>query len=113
MEISHKLDKGICFFYPKGSLELAQASEFGAYMKKVVDAQDDIKGIVFNFAKITSLDSVGIQFVVDTFKKMRKSGGKFFLTELSNDVMEIFEMTNLDRVLTILPSDEDARTALK
>ena len=58
------------------------------------------KRVVFDFDSVTFMDSAGIGMVIGRYKQTTMLGGKFELTNLTDSVRKIFEMSG---VLKLIP----------
>lgn len=59
-----------------------------------------IADLVFDFAKLEYISSAGLRVVLSFHKKMSKTGS-LKLINVSNEVMEIFNVTGFSDILTI------------
>ena len=60
----------------------------------------DTKKLVFNFKSLEYISSAGLRVLLSAQKKMQKSGS-MKLTNVCEEVMEVFEMTGFADILTI------------
>lgn len=59
-----------------------------------------IADLVFDFAKLEHISSAGLRVVLSSHKKMSKTGS-LKLINVSNEVMEVFNVTGFSDILTI------------
>lgn len=59
-----------------------------------------IADLVFDFAKLEYISSAGLRVVLSSHKKMSKTGS-LKLINVSNEVMEVFNVTGFSDILTI------------
>jgi anti-sigma B factor antagonist len=57
--------------------------------------------ITVNLEDVSYLDSTGLGVFVGLFKQMKKNGGELRLTDMSDRVKRLFEITGLSHVMQI------------
>lgn len=57
--------------------------------------------VTLDFAKLDYISSAGIGVVVETYKRLHRSGGGLKLVNLQPRIRTVFAYAGLDRVLTI------------
>ncbi len=67
--------------------------------------------ILVNFEKALSVDSYGVGDLLTSFISTQNSYGTFKLCRIPAKLLLIFKITQLDKVLSIYPSEEDALQA--
>lgn len=66
------------------------------------------KNMILNFKDVSYVDSSGLATLIELFQKIKEKSGSLKLCSLSDKVKGVFELTKLDRVFKICPSEEDA-----
>ncbi len=66
------------------------------------------KNIVFDFKKVSLMDSSGIGMVIGRYKKVKFSGGKVIVAEANETVKKIFEMSGLNKIIDFYKDLETA-----
>ena len=61
--------------------------------------RDNIKKLILNFSGVTFMDSSGIGGVVGRFKKISSLGGSLSITNISNNVKKVFELSGLFKII--------------
>lgn len=65
--------------------------------------------IIVNMKEVTSIDSEGLGLLALGYKECLKRGGKFIISELhDNDVIEVIEIVNLNKIIPIYSSQNEA-----
>jgi anti-anti-sigma factor len=64
--------------------------------------------LVLNLGGVPYMDSSAIAVLVESLQKMRKVGGKVFLTNLQPRVKGLLEIARLDSIFGIAASEEEA-----
>lgn len=70
--------------------------------------KDQRKKILLNFTQVTYIDSSGLATLVEMLQRLKRFGGGLRLCNLSEKVRALFEITKLDRIFSIFPSEEEA-----
>jgi len=83
-----------------GWLNTEAAPALGAEIEKIAKAES----IVLDFQELEYISSSGIRQVVAAYKKAKAMEAEFSVINVASDVMEIFQLTNLDQKMRILPS---------
>ena len=76
--------------------------ELEALVPQLVDA--GARNLVFDLSGVTRIDSTGIGRFIDTYGKLRKSGGQMRLAGVGGAVRDSFRLTRLDTVFSFYPS---------
>jgi anti-sigma B factor antagonist len=77
-----------------------------ALLKSLEDSKP--RKLVLNLGAVPYMDSSAIAVLVEALQKMRKSGGKVFLTNLQPRVKGLLEIARLDSIFGISASEEEA-----
>lgn len=67
--------------------------------------------VVFDLTNLAFMDSSGLHILADTHRAMRASGRTVRIVSQSDRIAKMFELTGLDRLLTVVP-DRDSALAL-
>lgn len=94
---------------PEGDLDLASASRM-----KLQDYLDAGKTkLVLDLGGVAYIDSSGLGEVVRAMKRARQAGGDLRLCGVREDVLQIFEMTGLNKAIAIYPTRQEAVSSWK
>lgn len=69
--------------------------------------------VVLNFNKVDYLSSAALGKFISLHKKLATAKGKLILTNIDESIFEIFEITGLKKVFTILPDEQDGLAQLQ
>lgn len=81
----------------KGNLDFETAIEYGTTVK---DELDDIEELILDFAEIDYVSSVGLRIILELYKQMKEQGS-MKLKNVSDEIMNLFQMTGFNKFLTI------------
>ncbi len=74
----------------------------------VVELQDTARNIIFNMASIRYCDSSGLSAILIGNRLASEKKGSFILCGLTDHVAKLIKISQLDTVLSIVPSREEA-----
>jgi stage II sporulation protein AA (anti-sigma F factor antagonist) len=68
--------------------------------------------LVVDASPVTFMDSSGVNALVRARERAERLGGSIHVVTRSRSVLRVLEVTQLDRVLAVVPSLEDAQACL-
>lgn len=71
-------------------------------MKSVLAALNDYSYLIIDLTRIESIDSLGITFLIGTYKETLAQGKKVKLTGVSAAMFQLFKMMKLDEIFEII-----------
>jgi len=107
MKILQRNEKGYYIFNLEGSVALENTNKLKSFVKPYLE-DSELKGIIFNMDKVSSIDSSGIGYIVSIYKKLKTRNCKFALSSLNRQSREVFTLTKLDKILVIVEDDQSA-----
>ena len=108
MDIKLSENNGVTVAAIEGEINISSSPQLKKEMEKVTNPK-----VVVNLAKVGYVDSSGLATLVELLKKARSKGGALYLTNLSDKVRSLFEITKLDKLFGIYPDDATAVAKLK
>ncbi len=103
----HSMDKAVVVA-PVGDVDLSVARELQGHLKRAIEGKP--ARLIVNLGKVPYMDSSGVATLVEAMQITRKQATKLVLCDLQDKVRSIFEIARLDRVFTIVSSQEEAVT---
>lgn len=91
----------------RGDIDLHNSPQVRTTLLKALD-DNKPKKLVLNLGEVPYMDSSAIAVLVESLQKMRKVGGKVFLTNLQPRVKGLLEIARLDSIFGIASSEEEA-----
>ena len=73
---------------------------------------EGVINIILDLAEVKYTDSSGLSALLVGNRIMQEDGGIFILTSLSEHIMKLIKISQLDSVLNILPKNEEAIDAV-
>ena len=91
----------------RGEIDLHNSPNVRTALLKFLD-DNKPKKLVLNLAAVPYMDSSAIAVLVEALQRMRKTGGKIYLTNLQPRVKGLLEIARLDSIFIVVPTEEDA-----
>ena len=98
MTINKTQENGKLTLALEGRLDTTTSSKLE---NALIPAFDEAKEITLAFAKVEYVSSAGLRVLLMGQKEAKKKGASMTLTGVSEDIMEVFEMTGFADMLTI------------
>ncbi len=106
MKIDVRTESDITIIKPHGRMDFSGLNEFSALVKKNV--QDGATKILLDFSDLEYLSSSGIRTLVECQKNIEGKKGIFAFCALNDQIKELFQVVQLDKVFKIFPSEFEA-----
>ena len=74
--------------------------------------KDNCKKVIFDLSRVSVLDSTGVGIVVMCHARIKKAGGSLHIAGADGMVDQTLRMTNVDRLIPMDPSVQEAAAAL-
>lgn len=71
-------------------------------------AERGVKHLIVNLSKVEYLDSTGLGVLIGGLKRLREGEGNLALVGPGMRILRIFEITGLDKIFDIYPTEEEA-----
>jgi anti-sigma B factor antagonist len=109
MDIEVKEVGKVTVVAPRGDVDMAVADEVRRRLTGLVDRG---RGrLVLDLGAVMYIDSSGLGALVAAMKHARAAGGDVKVCMLGNDVRSLFEMTRLNKVLSVHATRQEAIAA--
>ena len=103
-----EIEKGALLVSPDGEIDHHTATKLRGEIDKMLGGE--IKNLIFDFSKLTFMDSSGIGMIMGRYKRIKKLGGKVIITSATPQIKRIIEMAGIHGIMQITP---DLKRALK
>lgn len=80
------------------NLVASNVKEFIEQLKSILDTEDGYEALHIDLSKTESIDSMGITFLISTYKTLGARGKIVKLIGVSEGMLRIFKMMKLDEV---------------
>ncbi len=91
----------------RGEIDLHNSPDLrGALLNILAQAQP--KKLILNLSTVPYMDSSAIAVFVESLQKLRKAGGKLYLTNLQPRVKGLLEIARLDSIFVLCADEAEA-----
>ena len=97
MDVNKKINGSVLEVRINGRIDTTTAPQLEAELR---ESCPDVESVVLDFADVDYISSAGLRVLLSVQKLMSKHGG-MKLINVSDDIMEIFEVTGFSEILTI------------
>ena len=108
MQIRTKELDGVLIVEVEGEINITTSPDLKRSFEKVKSTK-----VVIDMQKVDYIDSSGLATLVELLKKLKQRGGNLNLSQVSEKVKSLFEITKLDRLFGIYPTNDVAINSLK
>jgi anti-sigma B factor antagonist len=91
----------------RGEIDLHNSPELRSALLELLQ-KNQIKKLILNLAQVPYMDSSAIAVLVESLQKLRKLGGRVFLTGLQPRVRGLLEIARLDTIFGIANDEAEA-----
>ena len=91
----------------RGEIDLNNSPELRSELFSIL-ARHNPKRVVLNLAEVPYMDSSAVAVLVETLQKLRKTGGKVYLTNLQPRVQGLIEIARLGTIFIIAKDEGEA-----
>jgi anti-sigma B factor antagonist len=93
----------------RGEIDLHNSPDLRGVLLELL-AKHEPKRLILNLAQVPYMDSSAIAVLVEALQKIRKSGGRIFLTDLQPRVKGLLEIARLDSIFVVAKDETEALT---
>jgi len=105
-------ESGVKVFTLTGRLmDQAEADGLTSALKQEIE--NGHSNIVLDLSGLKYMNSTGLNIMINVLTKTRNAGGEAIIINVSESVKQLFVVTKLDTIFTIMSSKEDAFKRLK
>ena len=91
----------------RGEIDLHNSPELRGVLLDLLQNHSP-KKLVLNLAQVPYMDSSAIAVLVESLQRIRKTGGRIFLTDLQPRVKGLLEIARLDSIFIVCKDEADA-----
>ncbi len=106
MQIRFENKDGIMICAAEGDIDINTSPQVKKSFDKVM--KDKNAKVLINLQKVEYIDSSGLATLVEILKNIKNYGGKLKISNLSNKVRSLFEITKLEKLFDIADSQDEA-----
>ena len=106
MQINAREADGIMILQMDGEIDINTSPEVRKAFEAMIKQQQ--KKILLNFSQVSYIDSSGLATLVEMLQRLKRYEGILRLSNLSDKVKALFEITKLDRLFSIFTQEDEA-----
>ena len=91
----------------RGEIDLHNSPQVRTQLLKFLDEQKP-KKLVLNLKEVPYMDSSAIAVLVEALQRLRRLGGKLYLTDLQPRVRGLLEIARLDTIFVLTKDEAEA-----
>lgn len=107
MNITTFLKRGVLIVRVSGELDMHTADEFRQRVDNTLEA-NGVRHILFNLDAVKFIDSSGLGVILGRYKKISAAGGKVLVAHIQPQVLQIFELSGLLKIIKLYNSEAEA-----
>ena len=97
MTITKTEEEGKISLAIAGWLDVQTTPELHAYLEEL----PEVKELEFDFSELEYISSAGVREVVAAYRRQQAAEGTFAVVHVNPDVMDVFNMTGINKKITI------------
>ena len=106
MKIDKRIESDVAIIVPDGRLDPTTLGDFSQTLMTTID--EGINKVLIDFSKTEYMSSAGIRAIVEALKKLEAKGGTLAFCTPSDNLKELFNVVQLEKVITIYNSEFEA-----
>jgi anti-sigma B factor antagonist len=91
----------------RGEIDLHNSPDLRTILLDLLQKHDP-RRLILNLSQVPYMDSSAIAVLVEALQKIRKSGGRIFLTDLQPRVKGLLEIARLDSIFVVAKNEAEA-----
>lgn len=107
LNVTDQKDVKVVDFVESKILDEANIAEIGQTLLGMVDAGDRPK-ILLDFGRVDHLSSAALGMLINVNNRIKQQNGQLRLANIKPQIMEVFEITKLNKLFKILPTRAEA-----
>jgi len=111
LNITTFLKRGVLIVRVEGELDMHVADKFRQKIDNALETSG-VKHILFNLEAVKFIDSSGLGVILGRYKKISAAGGKVLVAQIQPQVLQIFELSGLLKIIKLYNSEAEALECL-
>ena len=107
MVVENKEINGITIVKLTGQIRISTQNKFKEVLDNIVK-ENTGKPLVLNLEGLVYMNSAGLGIIIEAYKKFKESRGRLVLCCLSQEIMNLFEITKTHRFIEIYENEPEA-----
>lgn len=97
----------------KGEIDLYNARILKDKVNEFIDDHDGIHNLVLDIMSVKYIDSTGLGILIGIKRRVTENGGNLALVLTEERIIQLFSITGLSNIFSIVSSIEEAETKIK
>ncbi|MDD4957208.1 MAG: STAS domain-containing protein [Candidatus Omnitrophica bacterium] len=106
MQVRLEQKGDVSVFKIAGNIDIETSPEMKKEIDKAMAGKQ--KKVVMNLREVSYIDSSGLATLVEVLKNLRSYGGKMKISDLSDKISGLFEITKLNKLFDIVQDEASA-----
>lgn len=111
IETSLRNRDGVPILDVTGEIDIYTTPQFKEAVSAAID--ENKPAIVINMANVTYMDSSGFGTLLSATKRLRPVDGALYLANCNDSIQRMLQITRLNTIFGVYPSEDDALNAAK
>jgi anti-sigma B factor antagonist len=107
LHVTELKDVKVVDFVENKILDEANIAEIGQQLTALVESRDRQK-ILLDFGNVDHLSSAALGMLINVNNRVKQQNGQLRLANIKPQIIEVFEITKLNKLFKILPNRADA-----
>jgi anti-sigma B factor antagonist len=107
LNVTQLKDVKVVDFVDSKILDEANIAEIGQHLIGIAEAGDRPK-LLLDFGNVDHLSSAALGMLINVNNRVKQQSGQLRLSNIRPAIMEVFEITKLNKLFKILPTRADA-----
>ena len=95
MDIKYVVDRNNLYIYLFGELDEHSATYVKSKIDELIAENSEVKSVVFNFSRLSFMDSTGIGVLLGRYKKIKKMKKDAFIQSPSVSISKILQISGI------------------
>lgn len=105
LEVEDMGDIAVVNFVDKKILDEQNIQMIGDDLYRLVDELGR-KKVLLNFQNVEFMSSAALGKLIQLHQKLQRAGGKLVMCKIAKDILDVFRITKLDKILVIKPDEQ-------
>ncbi|MBN1341029.1 MAG: STAS domain-containing protein [Phycisphaerae bacterium] len=107
----HEVDKDVLIVSADGGLSAQTADQFVGDLQQLIDS--GLTKIIVDCSNLGYVSSYGLGVLIRIHSKLRRRGGDVKIAAVKSAVMEVLQLTGLEKLFSVYPDVNRARLAFR
>lgn len=95
MDIKYVVDRNNLYIYLFGELDEHSATYVKSKIDELITENSEVKSVIFNFSRLSFMDSTGIGVLLGRYKKIKKMKKDAFIQSPSVSISKILQISGI------------------